>query len=410
MKIAIWYHLPSGGAKRMLYDYVKALAGRGHNLEIWCPSTSDTRYLPLDKLAPEHVIPYGGGLNAIREMDKISRECAEEINRSGFDLLLACSCQLTAAPFIGRYVRIPKVLYLQEPNRRFYEARPILPWIEEGHTIQSTWFQRIFQAFKYTLRFHMMRKQAKEEWLNARSYDLILVNSYFSRENVRRVYDVDSTVCYPGIDPFLFFPGLSNKEPFIVGLGAFVPHKGIDFALESVARCSEPRPRLVWIGDQGDRNYMRMLEHKARSLGVDLEMRFKVSDQELVGLLGRASLLFYPPYLEPFGLAVLEANACETPVVAVAEGGIRETVQDGVNGFLINRNPLQAARRIEELLANPTLIEALGRNGHRLVQENWNLNDSIDRLEHILECVRSGYFEHHSSFTGSTHSYLGENL
>src|SRR5438270_5425310 len=46
MKIAIWHNLPSGGAKRALHDQVVGLKARGHELEVWCPSSADPNYLP----------------------------------------------------------------------------------------------------------------------------------------------------------------------------------------------------------------------------------------------------------------------------------------------------------------------------------------------------------------------------
>jgi glycosyltransferase involved in cell wall biosynthesis len=59
--------------------------------------------------------------------------------------------------------------------------------------------------------------------------------------------------------------------------------------------------------------------------------RWRFSDENIVELLNRAAVMVYSARLEPFGLAPLEANACATPVVAVAEGGVRESIRNGVN-------------------------------------------------------------------------------
>ena len=58
-------------------------------------------------------------------------------------------------------------------------------------------------------------------------------------------------------------------------------------------------------------------------------------DQELVSPLSRAKFMIYAPRLKPFGFAPLEANSCGTSVIALAEGGVRETVKDGINGHLV---------------------------------------------------------------------------
>jgi len=57
MKIAIWHNLPSGGAKRALWNHVSGLLKRGHKIEAWRPETADKNFLPLGELCPEHVLP-----------------------------------------------------------------------------------------------------------------------------------------------------------------------------------------------------------------------------------------------------------------------------------------------------------------------------------------------------------------
>src|SRR3979409_898978 len=118
--------------------------------------------------------------------------------------------------------------------------------------------------------------------------------------------------------------------------------------------------------------------------GVDLRVRMAVSDAELVAILNKAALLLYTSRLEPFGFAPLEANACGLPVVGVAEGGIRETVQDGVNGFLVDREAESSACAANSLLQNPALARQMGENAAVNVQRNWNVERSVDRLETIL--------------------------
>jgi glycosyltransferase involved in cell wall biosynthesis len=94
--------------------------------------------------------------------------------------------------------------------------------------------------------------------------------------------------------------------------------------------------------------------------------------------------LLYAPRLEPFGLAPLEANACGLPVIAVAEGGVRETVVDQVNGLLVENNPVAMAEAIARLSSDPSLARKLGAKARHAVKENWDLNAAIDRLEQKL--------------------------
>jgi glycosyltransferase involved in cell wall biosynthesis len=125
----------------------------------------------------------------------------------------------------------------------------------------------------------------------------------------------------------------------------------------------------------------------AASLGVEFEPRLQIGDGELVELLNRASLMVYAPRLEPFGFAPLEANACGMPVVAVAEGGVRETVVDGFNGLLVEPDPRAMADAVKLLLREKAYARQLGENGARMVAEKWSLEASVDRLEKRLAAI-----------------------
>ena len=70
--------------------------------------------------------------------------------------------------------------------------------------------------------------------------------------------------------------------------------------------------------------------------------------------------------------------------MAVAEGGVRETIADGVNGYLVEADPRSMAAAIERLIRDTTTARQLGENGHQLVIERWSLKSAIDRLESRL--------------------------
>ena len=170
-----------------------------------------------------------------------------------------------------------------------------------------------------------------------------------------------------------------------MGLGAFFPHKRPDTAIRTLAQLpAETRPPLVWVGNMGHQQYMADMKQLASNLGVDFQPRERVTQHELVELLNTATCLLYTSELEPFGFAPLEANACGLPVVAVTEGGIRETVIDGKNGLLAPRDPAQLAVAVQRLLTDADLHQQLSEGGRTWVAEKWNLNAAIDRLETAL--------------------------
>jgi glycosyltransferase involved in cell wall biosynthesis len=401
MRIAVWHNLPSGGGKRALYYHVRGLVERGHVVESWCPSTADPTYLPLGLLVSEHLDPVtwpevgrrrvGSAslaqainvLRRLRAMDQHCQRCAHEMTDGGFDILFANACTFFRSPSIARHLDLPSALYLQEPYRPLYEALPQLPWIalspESGSSHYSPTFLRRWIADWITV--HALRVQAREELRNAQAFRSILVNSLFSRESVLRAYGIPAQLCYLGVDTDLFVDRHEHRQGFVVGIGSFTPEKNIDFIIRAVAQVRHHPRRLVWIGNIGHPPYVQNLAALASRLGVLFEPKLRISDAEIVRVLNRATLMAYAPRLEPFGLAPLEANACGLPVVAVAEGGVRETVVHGVNGLVSEPDPRSLAAAIQRLLDDDPYARRLGANGRALVSARWSLEAAVDRLE-----------------------------
>jgi glycosyltransferase involved in cell wall biosynthesis len=405
MRIAVWHNLPSGGGKRALYYHVRGLAERGHSVEAWCPSTSDRKYLPLSEFVTEHVVPidipprnkFVDARPLLRELhvdelelreakalDEHCQKCADEINRGDFDILFANSSIIQAVSSIGRYVKTKKVLYLQEPNRVLYEAgRDGLPWVAIP-AMSRPWLHprsSLRWFLSDLIRTNQFRILARDERVNASAFDLILVNSCFSRESLLRAYGLDSTVCYLGVDTQLFVNHGYPRENFVVSVGQLYSNKNVEFVIKAVAKLEVPRPRLVWIANRRADWYYEKVRSLAESHGVTFEAPASIDDNTLVDILNRASAMVYAPRLEPFGLAPLEASACGLPVVAVAEGGVRETIIDGVNGLLVQHQPQMMAHAIQRLARDKNLAAQLSQNASKIVQEKWSVASAVERLE-----------------------------
>ena len=391
LRIAVWHNLPSGGGKRALYYHVRGLLERGHSVEVWRPPAGDDTYLPLAPLAREHIVPLAwdeqrqtGGLarwrmavGMIRAAEQHCRRCTDEINRGAFDVVFANSCRLLRVPPLARFLQSPSVIYLAEPYRTLYEALPRLPWAA------LPWPAGPLAIARDEVRVHGLRILVREEVRNAAAFGAILTNSLYSRESLLRAYGIESRVCYLGVDTALFVNQGRQREKMVAGVGAFAPEKNIAAVISALAALPAPRPRLVWVGNVAAQRYFETLRDQAASSGVAFEPRLDISDSELVDLLNRAALMVYAPRLEPFGLAPLEANACGLPVVAVAEGGVRETVIDGVNGLLVSySSELPAA--MQRLLRDPKLAHRLGNQGAQIVRERWSLDAAVDRIEQAL--------------------------
>lgn len=403
MKIAVWHNLPSGGGKRALYDHVRGLVARGHHLEAWCPPTANREFLPLGDFIPEHTVdlawpvPFRRSdewqvtLRSGREhaaLDDHCRRCAAQITSGGFDVLFANTCQFVRAAPIARYIAIPSVLYLQEPYRWLYEALPRLRWLAPpvAHGARPS-LRALRRSFVDWRNIRNWRVQARDEVDSAAAFTRVLANSYFSRESILRAYGLESTVCYLGIDTSHFTDPGRQRENYVVGLGSCTPEKNVALVIEAVAAVQGTRPRLVWVGNMAVDGYRRAMMDLAAARGVDLDLRIGVTDAELLDVLSRASAMVYAPRLEPFGLAPLEANACGVPVVAVLEGGVRETIRDSVNGLLADATPAALGRALMLLRDDPALARQLGDGGRRAVEESWSLEAATGRIERQLQEV-----------------------
>ena len=403
LRIAVWHNLPSGGGKRALYEHVRGLVQRGHYVEAWCPPTASQTYLPLSPMIKEHIRPlnqlrerpqlhrYKSTVFALNAMEEHCRTCVDEIETGSFDVIFANSCTLFRTSPIGRLTNLPSVLYLQEPYRWLFEALPKLPW--EFPNREPT--LRLLSVSTWTSKWHDLQRvwaarlQLTEEIRNAKGFSRILVNSLFSRESVLRAYGMESDVCYLGIDSDRFPLVNGRRERQMITVGLLYFGKGADRALKAIASIPKgQRPRLLWVGNGADPQYLHDIKRLAEEREVDFVFKSHVDESTLISYLQQSFAMIYTPRLEPFGYAPLEANLCGLPVVGIAEGGVRETIIDGVNGFL---TPTADSERlgniVKQLMENVAETEELRRRGRQHVINAWAMDKAIQRLEQRLTAV-----------------------
>ena len=136
------------------------------------------------------------------------------------------------------------------------------------------------------------------------------------------------------------------------------------------------------MGNYAEPDYLKTIQAEADKLGVDFSFKIMIPDQELRDLLSRAAVMIYTSHLEPFGYAPLEANACGTGVVAIAEGGVRESVGNPASGVLVpNANPVELAAALLKFTSNLGFATEFGRKARTYVVEHWSLEKATDRLE-----------------------------
>ncbi len=172
-------------------------------------------------------------------------------------------------------------------------------------------------------------------------------NSAATAERIQQVWNRDATVIHPPIDLGRFegrqpTPGV---QPFVLGLSRFIAYKRLDFVIDAAEAAGLPA-KIV-----GGGILEPELRAKAESASVPVEIITGTTDEEVAQLMADAAVLVYPA-VEDFGLVPVEAMAAGTPVLALDIAGTRETVLDGVTGYLLPElDPAAWAERIEAALA-----------------------------------------------------------
>ena len=150
-------------------------------------------------------------------------------------------------------------------------------------------------------------------------------------------------------------------EPLLVHVSNFRPVKRPVDCVEIFARVLKKGivARLVMVGDGSERTNA---EHRARCLGIHDQCSFVGKQPNIVDYLSACDVLLLPSEQESFGLAALEAMACEEPVIASRVGGIPEVVTDGETGFLSEVGDVEKmANDAARLLSDPEMRQAMGK-------------------------------------------------
>jgi glycosyltransferase involved in cell wall biosynthesis len=136
-----------------------------------------------------------------------------------------------------------------------------------------------------------------------------------------------------------------------------------------------------------DELWAKYLQKLANEYDVNLEILNLVDDDVLVKMYNQAKLVVYAPYLEPFGLVPLEAMACGTPIGAVKEGGMRETVIHNETGLLTEREESSFADAVGRLLLDNKKIDEMSKKSIEYVQLFWTVEHAGKRIEAHLKNV-----------------------
>jgi alpha-maltose-1-phosphate synthase len=246
------------------------------------------------------------------------------------------------------------------------------------------------------------------------SADAVIAVSRGVRDDVLSCYPAVSAervhVIHNGIDPEIYRPqrspetlarfGIDPSKPFAFFNGRITRQKGLTLLLAAALKL-DPRHQLVIaasspdtpeIAAEVDALVRRVTTERGNLVWID----HFISREELIHLHSHATVFVCPSIYEPFGLVILEAMACETPVVASRVGGIPEIVVEGETGYLVDykQDDIEGvtstlADRIEALLGDKDLATRLGKAGRERVLQHFGWAAIASQTDQLYDSLLS---------------------
>jgi glycosyltransferase involved in cell wall biosynthesis len=389
MRIALYHNLPPGGALRCLREMVSRSSGV-HQYDqfriIDSTESSDQPERFSSAVASVHDIEVQQPLKRLSErawpIDLATKlrtlwaaesAVARRIDADDYQLCHVHACRITQAPSLLAKLRTPTVYFAQEPRRISYEKATSDAYLGAGSGPER-WAE---------IAFRSILKRADRRALAAAT--AIACNSAFTAESLYRAYARSADVLDLGVDAGVFAPSDCPRERYVLSVGTLDPVKGhatIIEALGLITQSSRPALRIVY--ERQMAGYDTVLLELAERHRVAVSFHQEIADAELAALYSRAQATVCAARLEPFGLTPLESLSSGTPVVAINEGGFRESVTDGVNGVLVAPSPTGIAEGITAVLEgrvtqDPQQLRAT------VQARTWDR--TVDQLHELFEAV-----------------------
>lgn len=261
-------------------------------------------------------------------------------------------------PLSGREWNQTKVIvYCHTPTRYYWShAKEYEDMMEFG--IFNPLVKSVFRLVKWWMQ--------KVDYEAAQKVDYFIANSKTTAERIRKYYDRDADVIYPGIDESQF--QISDvKGDFYFGMGRCIPYKKFDLLVDTF----NANGKKLILATNTDNLLYRELREKS---GANIEWRFAPSITERNTLYAWSKAFLFPPE-EDFGLVPVEAMMSGTPVIAYGKWGGTESVIDGETGiFFTLQTPEALNTAIEKFETMKWDREKIRKRGMEFSKEKFQEN------------------------------------
>jgi glycosyltransferase involved in cell wall biosynthesis len=234
--------------------------------------------------------------------------------------------------------------------------------------------------------------------------DRIAAVSTSVKSDLSRRYGIEEDkirLVYNGVDADLFKPvespdfpekSLVEGKKVVLYVGHFGLRKGIPFLIQAMKTVTKevPDSMLVcvggvptWLPKKDYWSYLNGLIEQNNLSGKVLLLD-RVPNERLPNYYSMSSVLVLPSYYEAFPKVLIEAMACERPAISSRMGGTQDSIEDGVNGYLVNfADPEELARAIMIVLQDEGMARRMGRMGRQKVVREFTWNAVAKRIDSI---------------------------
>jgi glycosyltransferase involved in cell wall biosynthesis len=328
-----------GGADREMFSILKLLP----HSEIYTIQFNEKKYLhkhpnledkvhtsfvqKISKLLPKHFY---------RHLKIFTPFAYESFDLRGYDLVISIS----AGP--GKGV----ITQLDQPHVAMVMTPPRSLWDKELN-VRGSRLKALYKPISVVLNTYMRIW----DWTISRRVDYWTANSKFIAKKIRKTYNKEAPVIYPGVEK-KYYKNSSQEQKdkvrekynlpdnFVLVVSRLYDHKRVDWAINA---CIKTNKNLVIVGEGPDRKY---LEKQAKGNDNIQFLGFVKDDMEVKTMYELSEVLLFCS-LEDFGLVPVEAMASGTPVLGYGEGGLLETIKPGVTGEFF-----QTSKQLASLLIN----------------------------------------------------------
>ena len=256
-----------------------------------------------------------------------------------------------------------------------------------SHTVKKP---KIFHSHGISFDFYK-RYFLSRLILNHIANRYICLTKLMKREMIELGLTKDKITVLPnGVDMKLFRPAEEKKDDLVLFVGRICPEKGLHVLLKSLAYLRESI-HLVIIGPPSwdikyFENTIRLIKEENKRGKHKVAYLGEQDQKNIINWYRKASILVLPSFREALPVVILEALACETPVVATNVGGIPEVLCNSEGGILIPPNEsIRLAEAIQFLLDDENVRAKFGRQGRELVAKNFSLESVVEKLHRIYK-------------------------